>query len=60
MARIVEGDPGPAICREAERVKPAAIVMGTRGRSLFQRFLFLYVHVDIFHYYCKQTSFLCD
>lgn len=45
MARIVEGDPGPAICKEAERLKPSAIVMGTRGRSLFQRFLFLYVHV---------------
>lgn len=39
VARIVEGDPGPAICREAERVKPAAIVMGTRGRSLFQSVL---------------------
>nr|WEY07708.1 universal stress protein PHOS34 [Agave sisalana] len=37
VARIVEGDAGKAICREAERVKPAAVIMGTRGRSLFQR-----------------------
>lgn len=35
-ARIVEGDAGKAICKEAERLKPAALVMGTRGRSLFQ------------------------
>ena len=37
-ARIVEGDAGKAICREAERLKPAAVVMGTRGRSIFQRY----------------------
>nr|XP_017224463.1 PREDICTED: uncharacterized protein LOC108200727 isoform X2 [Daucus carota subsp. sativus] len=36
-ARIVEGDAGKAICNEAERIKPAAVVMGTRGRSLIQR-----------------------
>ncbi|GFP85885.1 hypothetical protein PHJA_000732300 [Phtheirospermum japonicum] len=36
-ARIVEGDAGKAICKEAERLKPAAVVMGTRGRSLIQR-----------------------
>ncbi|KAL8556082.1 hypothetical protein ACS0TY_003768 [Phlomoides rotata] len=35
-ARIVEGDAGKVICKEAERLKPAAVVMGTRGRSLFQ------------------------
>ncbi|CAK9134088.1 unnamed protein product [Ilex paraguariensis] len=39
MARIVEGDAGKAICREAERLKPAAVVLGTRGRSLIQRSL---------------------
>uniref|UniRef100_I1JSN5 UspA domain-containing protein n=1 Tax=Glycine max TaxID=3847 RepID=I1JSN5_SOYBN len=38
VARIVEGDPGKVICKEAERIKPAAVVMGTRGRSLIQRF----------------------
>ncbi|KAK6136742.1 hypothetical protein DH2020_029570 [Rehmannia glutinosa] len=38
-ARIVEGDAGKAICKEAERLKPAAVVMGTRGRSLIQRSL---------------------
>ncbi|KAK9108875.1 hypothetical protein Sjap_016935 [Stephania japonica] len=37
VARIVEGDAGKVICREAERLKPAAVVMGTRGRSLIQR-----------------------
>ncbi|MBA0782133.1 hypothetical protein Gotri_002996 [Gossypium trilobum] len=40
MARIVSGDAGKVICKEAERVKPAAVVMGTRGRSLIQRFAF--------------------
>lgn len=39
LARIVEGDAGKAICKEAERLKPAAVVMGTRGRSLIQRSL---------------------
>ncbi|RRT79404.1 hypothetical protein B296_00025445 [Ensete ventricosum] len=37
QARIVEGDAGKVICREAERLKPAAVVMGTRGRNLMQR-----------------------
>ncbi|KAE9447249.1 hypothetical protein C3L33_20819, partial [Rhododendron williamsianum] len=32
LARIVEGDAGKAICKEAERLKPAAVVMGTRGK----------------------------
>lgn len=38
-ARIVEGEAGRVICREAERIRPAAVVMGTRGRSLIQRFI---------------------
>ncbi|XP_074569520.1 uncharacterized protein LOC141826173 isoform X2 [Curcuma longa] len=38
-ARIVEGDAGKVICREAERIKPAAVVMGTRGRGVVQRVL---------------------
>ncbi|GMH13448.1 hypothetical protein Nepgr_015289 [Nepenthes gracilis] len=37
VARIGEGDAGKVICKEAERLKPAAVVMGTRGRSLIQR-----------------------
>ncbi|XP_068648036.1 uncharacterized protein [Aristolochia californica] len=37
VARIVEGDPGKAICKEAERLKPVAVVMGSRGRGLIQR-----------------------
>ncbi|CAI9104535.1 OLC1v1003227C1 [Oldenlandia corymbosa var. corymbosa] len=37
FARIVEGDAGKAIVREAERLKPAAVVMGTRGRGIIQR-----------------------
>uniref|UniRef100_A0A0D3F9G3 UspA domain-containing protein n=1 Tax=Oryza barthii TaxID=65489 RepID=A0A0D3F9G3_9ORYZ len=36
-ARIVEGDAGKVICREAERLKPAAVILGTRGRGLIQR-----------------------
>ncbi|KAL8543217.1 hypothetical protein ACS0TY_003937 [Phlomoides rotata] len=35
-ARIVEGDAGKVICKEAERLMPVAVVMGIRGRSLFQ------------------------
>lgn len=37
MARIVEGDAGKVICKEAEKVKPAAVIVGTRGRSLVRR-----------------------
>jgi nucleotide-binding universal stress UspA family protein len=44
VARIVQGDPGKVICREANRLKPAAVVMGTRGRGLIQRF---YTSVNI-------------
>ncbi|KAJ7978353.1 Universal stress protein A-like protein [Quillaja saponaria] len=39
VARIVEGDPGKVICKEAERIKPAAVVLGTRGRSLIKSVL---------------------
>ncbi|KAL4293398.1 hypothetical protein AHAS_Ahas18G0124100 [Arachis hypogaea] len=38
VARIVKSDAGKVICREAERIKPAAVVLGSRGRSLIQRF----------------------
>jgi len=37
-ARIVEGDAGKVICREADRLKPAAVILGTRGRGLIQRY----------------------
>ncbi|KAL9248475.1 hypothetical protein AKJ16_DCAP00585 [Drosera capensis] len=36
VARIGQGDAGKVICKEAERLKPAAVVMGTRGRGLLQ------------------------
>ncbi|CAN4107536.1 unnamed protein product [Withania somnifera] len=39
VARIVEGDAGKVICKEAERLKPSAVVMGTRGRGLIQSVL---------------------
>nr|AID16040.1 putative universal stress protein [Catharanthus roseus] len=52
LARIVEGDAGHAICREAERVKPVAVVMGTRGRSLIQSVLQGSVSEYCFHH-CK-------
>ncbi|KAL8209618.1 hypothetical protein R6Q57_006350 [Mikania cordata] len=54
VARIVEGDVGKAICKEAERVKPAAVVMGTRGRSLIKSVLKGSVSEYCFHN-CKST-----
>ncbi|KAL2537563.1 Adenine nucleotide alpha hydrolase-like superfamily protein [Forsythia ovata] len=48
-ARIVEGDAGKAICKEAERLKPAAVVLGTRGRSLIQSVLHGSVSEYCFH-----------
>lgn len=39
VGRIVEGDIGKAICREAGRIKPAALVMGTRGRGIIKSVL---------------------
>ncbi|XP_028765785.1 universal stress protein PHOS32-like [Neltuma alba] len=52
VARIVQGDPGKAICKEAERIKPAAVVLGTRGRSLIQSVLQGSVGEYCFHH-CK-------
>ncbi|KAL8242542.1 hypothetical protein R6Q59_012844 [Mikania micrantha] len=52
--RIVEGDAGKAICREAEKVKPIAVVMGTRGRSLMQSVLQGSVSEYCFHN-CKAA-----
>ncbi|TKY75398.1 structural maintenance of chromosome 2 [Spatholobus suberectus] len=54
VARIVEGDPGKVICKEAERIKPAAVVMGTRGRSLIQSVLQGSVGEYCFHH-CKAA-----
>ncbi|KAF5443944.1 hypothetical protein F2P56_036458 [Juglans regia] len=53
-ARIVEGDPGKVICKEAERLKPAAVVMGTRGRSIIQSVLQGSVSEYCFHN-CKSA-----
>ncbi|KAL6346784.1 hypothetical protein AAG906_002900 [Vitis piasezkii] len=49
VARIVEGDAGKAICKEAERILPVAVVMGTRGRSLLQSVLQGSVSEHVFH-----------
>lgn len=54
LARIAEGDPGKVICKEAERLKPAAVVMGTRGRSLIQSVLQGSVSEYCFHN-CKTA-----
>ena len=45
-ARIVEGDAGKVICREADRLKPAAVILGTRGRGLIQRYMTLKPHIS--------------
>ncbi|OVA18741.1 CBS domain [Macleaya cordata] len=54
VARIVEGDAGKVICKEADRLKPAAVVMGTRGRSLIQSVLQGSVSKYCFHN-CKSA-----
>ena len=36
-ARIMEGDVGKALCHEAVRINPAALVMGTRGLGIIKR-----------------------
>ncbi|XAR59552.1 hypothetical protein NMG60_11015427 [Bertholletia excelsa] len=57
LARIVEGDPGKAICKEADRLKPAAVIMGTRGRSLIQSVLLGSVSEYCFHN-CKTAPII--
>ncbi|KAJ1691436.1 hypothetical protein LUZ63_015591 [Rhynchospora breviuscula] len=52
--RIVEGDAGKVICREAERLKPAAVVLGTRGRTLLRSVLQGSVSEYCFHN-CKAA-----
>ncbi|CAN8314668.1 unnamed protein product [Cochlearia groenlandica] len=54
VARIVEGEAGNVICKEAERVKPAAVIMGTRGRSLVRSVLQGSVSEYCFHN-CKSA-----
>ncbi|KAF9619478.1 hypothetical protein IFM89_007226 [Coptis chinensis] len=54
VARIVEGDVGKVICKEADRLKPAAVVMGTRGRSLIKSVLQGSVSEYCFHN-CKSA-----
>lgn len=54
VAQIVEGDAGKAICKEADRIKPVAVVMGTRGRSLMQSVLQGSVSEYCFHH-CKAA-----
>jgi hypothetical protein len=57
-ARIVEGDAGKVICREAERLKPAAVIVGTRGRSLIQRYLTLKLYLNYIHVAFRHSGFL--
>ncbi|PIA55777.1 hypothetical protein AQUCO_00700237v1 [Aquilegia coerulea] len=54
VGRVVEGDAGKIICKEADRLKPAAVVMGTRGRSLFKSVLQGSVSEYCFHN-CKSA-----
>ncbi|XP_076923183.1 universal stress protein PHOS32-like [Bidens hawaiensis] len=54
VTRIVEGDAGKSICKEAEKVKPIAVVMGTRGRSLMKSVLQGSVSEYCFHN-CKAA-----
>ncbi|KAL5563012.1 hypothetical protein UlMin_032759 [Ulmus minor] len=54
VARIVEGDAGKVICKEAVRLRPAAVVMATRGRSLMQSVLQGSVSEYCFHN-CKSA-----
>jgi len=35
--RVIEGDPGPALCRLAEDVGASALIIGSRGRGGIKR-----------------------
>jgi nucleotide-binding universal stress UspA family protein len=37
ITRVLEGSPGPALCRFASETSASAIVIGTRGRGGFKR-----------------------
>ncbi|XP_066322397.1 universal stress protein PHOS32-like [Miscanthus floridulus] len=56
-ARIVEGDAGKVICREADRLKPAAVILGTRGRGLIKSVLQGSVSEYCFHN-CKAAPII--
>ncbi|XP_017255706.1 uncharacterized protein C167.05 [Daucus carota subsp. sativus] len=56
-ARIVEGDAGKAICKEVDRLKPAALVMGTRGRTYLQS-VFQGSVSEYCHHNCKATAII--
>lgn len=49
-ARIMEGDVGKALCRETVRIKPAALVMGTRGLGIIKSVLQGSVSEYCFHH----------
>lgn len=49
-ARILEGDVGKAICNEAARIKPAAVILGTRGRGIIKSVLQGSVSEHCFHH----------
>lgn len=51
----MEGDPGKVICKEAKRIKPVAVVLGSRGRSLIQRFLSLFQFFFFFSFFFELT-----
>ncbi|CAH2061582.1 unnamed protein product [Thlaspi arvense] len=57
IARVVEGEAGTVICKEAERVKPAAVIMGTRGRSLVRSMLQGSISEHCFHN-CKSAPII--
>ncbi|KAL9245003.1 hypothetical protein vseg_018713 [Gypsophila vaccaria] len=57
VAKIVEGDAGKVICREAEKLHPAAVVMGTRGRGLVESVLKGSVSEYCFHH-CKAAPII--
>ncbi|XLU75753.1 hypothetical protein S245_034806, partial [Arachis hypogaea] len=54
VARIVKSDARKVICKEAERIKPVAVVLGSRGRSLIQSVLQGSVEEYCFHH-CKAA-----
>ncbi|MCL7028911.1 hypothetical protein MKW94_026485 [Papaver nudicaule] len=58
VARIVESaDVAKVICKEADRLKPVAVVMGTRGRSLIQSVLHGSVSEHCIHH-CKSAPII--
>eukprot|EP00252_Welwitschia_mirabilis_P001663 TRINITY_DN11573_c0_g2_i2.p1 TRINITY_DN11573_c0_g2~~TRINITY_DN11573_c0_g2_i2.p1 ORF type:complete len:192 (+),score=51.30 TRINITY_DN11573_c0_g2_i2:297-872(+) len=48
--RILEGEKAKAICSEAERIRPAALVMGTRGLGIIKSLLYGSVSEYCYHH----------